>query len=136
MEEKGGLGYFLLGLGIGAAVGILWAPRAGQETRQLIADRAGEGAEYLKNRADESRQYLQQRASEGADYVRQRTDDLRSTASDMYEKGRSTVLKQRENLNAAVEAGKQAYRDAVSDVRSSSTGPSPAGATGTPSDNV
>ena len=55
MEDKSGLGYFLLGLGIGAAVGILWAPRSGQETRQLIADRAGESADYLKGRADEDR---------------------------------------------------------------------------------
>lgn len=118
MEEKGGLGYFLLGLGIGAAVGILWAPRAGQETRQLIADRAGEGAEYLKTRADEGRQFLQERANESAQYVRQRADELKGTANDLYERGRSTVVKQRENLSAAVEAGKQAYRDAVTDVRS------------------
>ena len=41
MEERSGFGYFLLGLGIGVAAGILWAPRAGEETRQLIADKAG-----------------------------------------------------------------------------------------------
>jgi gas vesicle protein len=118
MEDKSGLGYFLLGLGIGVAAGILWAPRSGQETRQLISDRAGEGADYLKSRADEGRQYVSQRANEGAQYVRQRTDEIKSSAADIYEKGRNTVAKQRENLNAAVEAGKQAYRDAVSDVRS------------------
>ncbi|HEY3458174.1 MAG TPA: YtxH domain-containing protein, partial [Bryobacteraceae bacterium] len=44
MEEKSGFGYFLLGLGIGVAAGMLWAPRSGEETRQLLADRAGEGA--------------------------------------------------------------------------------------------
>jgi gas vesicle protein len=133
MEDKSGLGYFLLGLGIGAAVGILWAPRAGQETRQMLADRAGEGADYLKNRADEGRQYLQQRANEGAQYVRQRADDLKSSAADLYEKGRGTVAKQRENLSAAVEAGKQAYRDAVSDVRSATASSTQTGAT---SENV
>lgn len=118
MEEKGGgLGYFLLGLGIGAAAGILWAPRSGQETRQLLADRAGDGADYLKSRADEGRQYLTDKANDSAQFVRQRTDDLKSSAADLYEKGRSTVSKQRENLNAAVEAGKQAYRDAVSEVK-------------------
>jgi gas vesicle protein len=121
MEDKGGLGYFLLGLGIGAAAGILWAPRAGEETRQLIADRAGEGAEYLKSRADDGRQYLANRANESAEYLKQRTDDLKSSAADLYEKGRTTVVKQRENLNAAVEAGKQAYRDAVSEVGRTTT---------------
>ena len=111
MEERSGFGYFLLGLGIGVAAGILWAPRAGEETRQIIADKAGEGADYLKARAQE-----------GTEYVRQRSDDLRQSAADLYEKGRSTVTKQRDTLNAAVEAGKQAYRDAVTDVKSAVAG--------------
>ena len=106
MEEKSGFGYFLLGLGIGVAAGILWAPRSGEETRQIIADRAGEGADYLRTRAQD-----------GQEYVRQRTDDLKQSASDMYERGRSSVARQRETLSAAVEAGKQAYRDAVGDVK-------------------
>ncbi|MBV8812223.1 MAG: YtxH domain-containing protein, partial [Acidobacteriaceae bacterium] len=53
MEERSGFGYFLLGLGIGVAAGILWAPRAGEETRQFLADKAGEGADYLKSRAQD-----------------------------------------------------------------------------------
>ncbi len=48
MEEKSGFGYFLLGLGIGVAAGVLWAPRTGEETRQILADKAGESADYLK----------------------------------------------------------------------------------------
>ena len=106
MEDRSGFGYFLLGLGIGAAAGILWAPRSGEETRALIADRAGEGAEYLRNRAQD-----------GGDYVRQRTGEVRQSASDLYEKGKHHVNRHRETLNAAVEAGKQAYRDAMGDAR-------------------
>lgn len=106
MEEKGSFGYFLLGLGIGVAAGMLWAPRSGEETRALLADKAGESADYLKSRAQE-----------GTEYVKQRTDDLKSSANDLLDKGRSTVVQQKENLNAAVEAGKQAYRDAVGDVK-------------------
>lgn len=119
MEERSGFGYFLLGLGVGVAAGILWAPRTGEETRQLLADKAGEGADYMKNRAQE-----------GADYVRQRSDDLKQSASELYEKGRSTVTKQKDTLNAAVEAGKQAYREAVSDVKTASAGSSGMGSGG------
>jgi len=111
MEEKGGFGYFLLGLGIGVAAGILWAPRAGEETRQLLADRAGEGADYLKARAQE-----------GKEYVRQRTEDLKQSANDLYQQGVSTVQRQKENLSSAMEAGKQAYRDAVSDPKAAGAG--------------
>ena len=116
MEDRSGFGYFLLGLGIGVAAGILWAPRAGEETRQLIADKAGESADYLKARAQE-----------GTEYVRQRTDDVRQSASDLYEKGRSTVVRQKDTINQAVEAGKQAYRDAVSDVKGAGAGGSSTG---------
>jgi gas vesicle protein len=113
MEEKGGFGYFLLGLGIGVAAGVLWAPRSGEETRQYLADRAGEGADYLRNQTEQGKQYL-----------RQQTDTLKGSASDLYEKGRTTVQRQKENLSAAVEAGKQAYRDAVTDVKSAAAGSS------------
>jgi gas vesicle protein len=77
----------------------------------LLADKAGEGADYLKNRAQQ-----------GSEYVKQRADDLRQQASDIVDKGRQTVAQQKDNLSAAVEAGKQAYRDAVSDVKSASSG--------------
>jgi gas vesicle protein len=110
MEEKNGFGYFLLGLGIGVAAGLLWAPRTGEETRAFLADKAGEGADYLKNRAQD-----------GTEFVKQRTDDVKQSAADLYDKGRSTVSQQKENLSAAVEAGKQAYRDAVGDVKAAAT---------------
>ena len=118
MEERSGFGYFLLGLGIGVAAGILWAPKAGEETRQLLADKAGEGADYLKSRAQE-----------GSEYVRNRADDLRQSASDLYEKGRTTVQRQKDTLTSAMEAGKQAYRDAVTDVKSAAAGSGLGGST-------
>ena len=116
MEDRSGFGYFLLGLGLGVAAGVLWAPRTGQETRQLLADKAGEGADYLKARSEE-----------GKEYLRQRTGDLKDSASDLLEKGKSTVGRQKDNLNAAVEAGKQAYRDAVSDATAATSGNRPGG---------
>jgi gas vesicle protein len=125
MEEKSGFGYFLLGLGIGVAAGILWAPRSGEETRQLLADKAGEGAEYLKNRAQE-----------GTDYVRQRANDVKQSASDLYEQGRSSIARQRDTLSQAVEAGKQAYRDAVGDVKAAAAGSGLGGGSATGTGNT
>lgn len=106
MEQTSGIGYFLLGLGVGVAAGILWAPRPGEETRQLLADKANEGADYLRAQTEQ-----------GKEYVKQQADTLKSQANDAYERGRTTVVRQKENLTAAVEAGKQAYRDAVSDLK-------------------
>jgi gas vesicle protein len=89
--DKGAFSSFLLGLGVGIAIGILFAPKSGEETRGLIRDKAGEGKEYLKQRGAE----------------------LRDSASDLIDKGREVVSRQRDNLAEAMEAGKQAYRDTV-----------------------
>ena len=92
MEDDSKFSYFFLGLGLGVAVGLLFAPKSGSETRDLLLTKADEGKEYLKRRSNE----------------------FRDSAEDMLEKGKTAVTRQRDNLSAAVEAGKQAYRDAVS----------------------
>jgi gas vesicle protein len=80
--------YFLAGLGIGALVGILFAPKSGEETR-----------EYLTSKADEGRDYAQRKARE-----------LRERAEDLIERSKEIMDRQKEGVAAAVEAGKDAYR--------------------------
>ena len=48
MDDSKALSCFLLGLGIGVAVGIVFAPASGEETRGRIRSRALEGGDYLK----------------------------------------------------------------------------------------
>ena len=91
MEDDNRFSYFFLGLGLGVAVGLLFAPKTGSETRELLRSKADEGKDYLKRRSNE----------------------LRDQANDVIDRGRSAVNRQRDNLSAAVEAGKQAYREAV-----------------------
>src|SRR5204863_153494 len=40
-DRNGSIGWFLAGLGLGALVGVLYAPKSGRETRQAILDDAG-----------------------------------------------------------------------------------------------
>src|SRR5437879_13256041 len=47
--------WFLAGLGVGAVVGVLYAPRSGSETRQVIRDKAEEGRDYVRSRAQDAR---------------------------------------------------------------------------------
>ena len=53
--DKNGLSSFLLGLGVGVGIGLLFAPKSGEETRELIKNKAGEGGEFLKQRGAEQR---------------------------------------------------------------------------------
>jgi gas vesicle protein len=92
MNDDKRISYFLLGLGLGIGVGVLFAPKSGEETREL----------------------LRSRASEGKDYIKRRSEELRDSATEFVERGRGAVSRQRDQLSAAVEAGKQAYREAVS----------------------
>ena len=46
--ERDGIANFFLGLGIGVGLGMLFAPKSGDETRDLLMSKADEGKEYLK----------------------------------------------------------------------------------------
>jgi len=91
MEDDSKFSYFFLGLGLGVAVGLLVAPKSGAETREL-----------LLNKADE-----------GKDYLRRRGEGLRDSATEFVDKGKGAINRQKDQLAAAVEAGKQAYREAI-----------------------
>ena len=90
MSENVGskVSFFLVGLGIGALVGILFAPKSGEETR-----------EFLSQKADEGREYAQRKARE-----------LRERAEDLVERSKDVASRQKESLSAAVDAGREAYQ--------------------------
>jgi gas vesicle protein len=90
MSENTGskVSIFLVGLGIGALVGILFAPKSGEETR-----------EYLSSKADEGKEYAQRKAQE-----------LRERAEDLIERSKEIVARQKDALNSAVGAGKETYK--------------------------
>ena len=52
--DKNGLSSFLLGLGVGVGIGMLFAPKSGTETREIIKSKAGEGTDYVKTRGTDS----------------------------------------------------------------------------------
>ena len=79
--------YFLVGLGVGALMGVLFAPKSGEETR-----------EYLSKRADEGRDFAQKKARE-----------LRERADELIERGKDVASRKRDSISAAVEAGRDAY---------------------------
>ncbi|MBV8053492.1 MAG: YtxH domain-containing protein [Acidobacteriaceae bacterium] len=91
MSDKDGNSFvwFLAGLGLGAVAGILYAPRAGSETREA----------------------LRSKAEEGRDFMRERARQAREQAGDWAERGRDILNQQKEQFRSAYEAGKQAYQE-------------------------
>ncbi len=104
MQEDKSMPYFFLGIGIGVAVGILFAPKSGEETRTL-----------LRAKADESKDFLIRKSDDLREQVVRKSEDLREQAADAVDKGKAVLNRQKEQVVAAVDAGKQAYRDAMRD---------------------
>jgi gas vesicle protein len=92
-RESNSFVWFLAGLGLGALVGVLYAPRSGSETRDVLRAHAEEGREYVRSRAREAR----------------------DQASEWMDRGRDVVNQQKEQFRAAYEAGRQAYREATTE---------------------
>ena len=83
---------FLIGIGTGAAIGVLMAPQSGARTRRQIAAKAQDGADFVKDRAA----------------------DIVDSASAMVDKGRAELDRQRQNVKDALDAGKRAFSSAAS----------------------
>ena len=120
-DNKGGFGWFLVGLGVGAAVGVLYAPKAGRDTRDDLASSASVGSDFVKQRskqaadkmsdiADRSRDHLNEYVDRGKDVV----DRGRAQWDQYVDRGRQVVNDQVDKVSSAVEDGKRAYHSTAS----------------------
>jgi gas vesicle protein len=127
------LTFLLIGGGIGATLALLFAPKTGRELRGDIADytkrgvdAAGEQARVIGDRATELYGTATSKASEAYGAAAGRVSEAYGTAagkvSEAYGTAREKVVagaetvsevagRQKEQITAAIEAGKQAYRE-------------------------
>jgi len=112
----GGFGWFLAGLGLGALVGVLYAPKAGKETRDELVARSLEArdrANHLYNQGlEQAGEYVRQGKHAAGEYVdksKEYYDKGRTQWSQYVDKGKDLVHTHVDAASAAVEAGKDAY---------------------------
>jgi gas vesicle protein len=115
-NDNGGFGWFLAGLGIGALVGVLYAPKAGKETREDLKasalDAKDRAAKLYADTTDQVTGYVQQGKDVANEYVdkgREYYEKGRSQFNDYVDKGKDLIQNQADAAKAAVEAGKSAY---------------------------
>lgn len=117
-RQSSGFSWFLAGLGIGALIGVLYAPKSGRETRDELISSAREGTEYLKQRGreaadqmndivDRSRTQVGEYVDRGKEYV----ERGRAQWDEFVSQGRQFVNDQTGKVSAAVDAGRQAYQN-------------------------
>jgi gas vesicle protein len=107
MQDKsgnmiGGLPWFFTGLGAGLSLGILFAPQSGEESRRLIRNKAQDGNDLLKSSV-----------AQGQEYIKRQGKELLDEANELIDRGKNAVKQQKDQLSAAIEAGKEAYRSYV-----------------------
>ncbi len=87
---------FMLGGLTGAALAILFAPRSGKETRDLLGERIRDGQERGRELRDKA-------ASKGREIL--------EDATDYVDRAKESAAQRKDRLSAAIDAGRQAYRD-------------------------
>jgi gas vesicle protein len=90
------IGWFFAGLGLGAVVAILFAPKSGRDTRKGIVTGVNDGREHL--------------ASLGR--------DARQQVSNWVDSGRKIIADTKGQVNAAAAAGREAIQEATAEKRS------------------
>ena len=88
-RDGGGFLWFLAGLGVGAVVGVLYAPKSGDEMRNVIRSKAQEGSEKARESARRAREQ----------------------AGEWMDRGNDVLNQQKEKFRSAYEAGRQAYNE-------------------------
>ncbi len=108
----------LVGGLIGAAVGILFAPKSGKETREDIARRT---EEIIKKAKDEYELAVEKskmayetaikKAKEIQLMAREKVEDVEDAVSDLTEKGKEALLDNKTRLKKAIDAGIEAFKE-------------------------
>ncbi|QQS46141.1 MAG: YtxH domain-containing protein [Acidobacteriota bacterium] len=112
--------YFLIGAGIGAITALLFAPKAGSELRSEIADATRKGLDYARDTGREFGDKATDYYHTGIDRASELGSRSKEAVSDLTDRGRDLVNRQKAQFAAAIEAGKQGYREAKETDRGSS----------------
>lgn len=141
-DSQGGssFSWFLAGLGLGSLLGVLYAPRPGQETRDELVSSALGGTEFVRQRsrdvAQTAGQYVERSKGQVSEYVNRGKEQAtqytsvgkeqanqyvakgkevvetgRQKINEVYSQGAHVVAEQKEKIAAAIDAGKQAYTE-------------------------
>jgi len=117
-KSEPGIGAFIAGIAIGAGLGLLFAPRTGQETRRDLQRRAkkvGDQAQEFVTEVTETVGQKIQGAKESVenriDSTRQAVDLKRRQVSNAVDAGRAAAQQARVELEQRIAETKAAYKE-------------------------
>ena len=102
---------FSIGVGVGAALGILFAPKAGEELRGELYDNAREG---LNQAVSKGREWAGRAQEVATDTIDKAKNQAASKGREWVDRAQQAVSDTADQVRGAAEAGKQGYREAKS----------------------
>jgi gas vesicle protein len=85
--------FFVAGMAAGAALALLFAPNSGEETRELIRQRAEDGREYVNAKKDELLRKADHMVERGKKQLQRQAEDIigkgMEAVEDLKEKGKA-----------------------------------------------
>lgn len=138
-RQGGGMGTFIWGAAIGAAVALLFAPQSGIETRREIKRRARKAKRQARDQVDAVQDAVVDRYESARRQVEDRIDDVRSAvelkkrqAQEAVRAGRQAASDARLELEKRIAEGKAAYDAGAEVARGTRKPASEGGGTGSP----
>jgi gas vesicle protein len=102
--KRNDLIYLMAGTGVGAVIGLLFAPSGGREMRSTLTNRTQEGLDRITQKVDEGRLYVQNSG------VGKRAGE---TIRSVVDRGKNITSFGRQRFNDSIEAGKARYGESI-----------------------
>ncbi len=83
-QETTGIGWFIAGLGLGALLGVLFAPKAGRDIREGLMSGARDSKDYVATRGKQARDQINSVMDRGRDQI----NEYAERGKEVAEKGR------------------------------------------------
>jgi gas vesicle protein len=70
------VGYFLAGLAIGSLIGIVFAPKSGEGTRDYLSKKVKDGSKHARKKAREVREHAEDLVERGKELVNEKKEQI------------------------------------------------------------
>ena len=100
-------------LGVGAVVGILYAPKSGRETRESIANSAREGTEYVRVKSQQAAEQVSVLVDKGKEQVSSAGRQEQGTVSTLVDKSKDQVAEYVDRSHEVVDRGRAQWEEFV-----------------------
>lgn len=116
-ERNYGIFGFLAGAAVGAALGVLFAPRSGKETRDRIANRTKEAKDDLDELIDKGREEWTKAKGKAHDTANMTKDEVKDFIRFLFEEGRDLADRMKDDVEGTAEETRSRARQAADHIR-------------------